>query len=156
MKGSVIATNKKAHFDYFIEEKFEAGIVLVGCEVKSARAGNVTLNDCFCFFDSGELILKNSYIAPYERGSYNNVDARRDRKLLLHKQEIRRLIGKVKEKGYTLVPVKMYFSGNLVKVEIGLGKGKHAYDKKQTIKERDINRSARREIADMARVGKIR
>lgn len=149
MAEKLIAQNKKAHFDYFIEEKTEAGIVLVGCEVKSVRGGNVNLNDCFCFFEDGELYLKNSYIAPYERGSYNNVDARRDRKLLLRKQELRRLYGKIKEKGYTLVPIRMYFSGSLVKIELGLGKGKHTYDKKNTIKERDVNRTAQRELASM-------
>lgn len=156
MQGNVIATNKKAHFDYFIEETFEAGIQLIGCEVKSARAGNVTLSDCFCFFEKGELMLKNSYIAAYERGSYNNLPERRDRKLLMHKQELRRLVGKIKEKGYTLVPVKMYFKNSLVKVELGLGKGKHSFDKKQTVKERDIMRSARRDIAEMSVRGRIR
>ncbi len=156
MAEKLITQNKKAHFDYFIEERIEAGIVLVGCEVKSVRAGNVNLNDCFCFFEKGELWLKNSYIAPYELGSYNNVDSRRDRKLLLKKQELRRLVGKIKEKGYTLVPTRMYFSDSLVKIELGLGKGKHTFDKKATVKERDINKSAQREIAAMARGGRIR
>lgn len=156
MEGNLIAANKKAKFEYFIEESYEAGIVLVGCEVKSARAGNVSIADCFCFFENGELILKNSYFAPYEQGSYNNVDARRDRKLLMHKQQLGRLFGKIKEKGYTLVPVKMYFKNSLVKVELGLGKGKKAYDKKETVRERDIKRSADRDIAAMKRSGRIK
>jgi len=149
MAEKLIAQNKKAHFEYFIEEKYETGIALVGCEVKSVRGGNVTLSDCFCFFENGELYLKNAYIAPYEQGSYNNVEPRRDRKLLLHKRELRRLYGKVKEKGFSLVPIRMYFSGSLVKLEIGLGKGKQAFDKKNTIKERDINRTALRELAHL-------
>lgn len=156
MEENVIATNKKARFEYFIEETYEAGITLVGCEVKSARAGNVNLADSFCFFENGELLLKNCYVAAYEQGSYNNVDVRRDRKLLMHKQELRRLYGKIKEKGYTLVPIKMYFKNSLVKVELGLGKGKKQYDKKQTTRERDIKRSAERDIAAMKRGGHIK
>lgn len=156
MEGSVIATNKKARFEYFIEETYEAGIVLVGCEVKSARVGNVNISDCFCFFENGELILKNCYIAAYEQGSYNNVDTKRDRKLLLHKREMSRLYGKIKEKGYTLIPVRMYFKNSIVKMELGLGKGKKAYDKKDSVRERDIRRSADRDIAAMKRTGRIR
>ena len=109
MADKVIAVNKKAAFEYFIEESFEAGIVLSGCEVKSARGGNVNLSDSFCFFEKGEPMLKNCYIAAYEQGSYNNADTRRDRKLLLHKRQIARLLGKIKEKGYALI---FYFHSN--------------------------------------------
>ena len=146
MEGNVIATNKKARFEYFIEETYEAGITLVGCEVKSARAGNVNLADSFCFFENGELLLKNCYVAAYEQGSYNNVDVRRDRKLLMHKQELRRLYGKIKEKGYTLVPLQVYFKGSLVKVEIGLARGKKLYDKRQDIAKKDQRREAERDF----------
>lgn len=156
MEGNVIAANKKARFEYFIEETYEAGISLVGCEVKSARAGNVNLSDSFCFFENGELLLKNCYFAAYEQGSYNNAEVRRDRKLLLHKQELRRLYGKIKEKGYTLVPIRLYFKNSLIKIEIGLGKGKKSYDKKQTVKERDAKRSAERAISAMKNSGRIR
>ena len=146
MEGNVIATNKKARFEYFIEETYEAGITLVGCEVKSARAGNVNLADSFCFFENGELLLKNCYVAAYKQGSYNNVDVRRDRKLLMHKQELRRLYGKIKEKGYTLVPVQVYFKGSLVKVEIALARGKKLYDKRQDIAKKDARREAERDF----------
>ena len=144
----VIAENKKAYFDYFIEEKTEAGIVLQGSEVKSIRMGQVNLKDSFCFFEDGELVLKNCHITPYEKGSHFNADARRDRKLLLHKKEISRLYGKVKQKGYTLVVTKMYFLKNLVKVELALAKGKHTYDKKETLKRKDIEKSIQRDIAN--------
>ncbi len=156
MADKVIAVNKKAAFEYFIEESFEAGIVLSGCEVKSVRGGNVNLSDSFCFFEKGEPMLKNCYIAAYEQGSYNNADTRRDRKLLLHKRQIVRLLGKIKEKGYALVPLKVYLKNSLVKVELGLGKGKKSYDKKQTVRERDIRRSAERDIAAMKKAGRIR
>ena len=144
----VVAENKKAYFDYFIEEKIEAGIVLEGSEVKSVKLAQVNLKDSFCFFEDGELILKNCLISPYEKGSHFNADPRRDRKLLLHKSEIDRLYGKVKQKGFTLVVTKMYFVKNLVKVELALAKGKHTYDKKETLKNKDIERSTQREIAN--------
>ena len=143
----VIAENKKAYFDYFIEEKVEAGIVLVGSEVKSIKMGQVNLKDSFCFFEDGELVLKNCHVTPYEKGSHFNADPRRDRKLLLHKKEIARLYGKVKQKGYTLVITKMYFVKNLVKVELALAKGKHTFDKRETIKKKDIERATARDIA---------
>lgn len=143
----IIVDNREARFEYFIEDTLEAGISLDGGEVKSVRAGNVSLKDAYCSIYGGELLLKGMHIAVYDRGgSFNVKDSRRERKLLLHKSEIRRLIGKVNEKGFTLVPLKLYFKQSLIKVEIGLCKGKHTYDKKQTIKERDIDRSAKREL----------
>ena len=144
----IIADNRKAYFDYFIEETFEAGIVLEGSEVKSVKMGNINLKDCFCFFEDGELILKNCHITPYEKGSFFNKDARRDRKLLMHRQEIDKIFGKVKQKGFTLVPTKVYFKGNYVKIELALARGKHTYDKKETIKQKDIDRKVKREIAE--------
>lgn len=143
-----ITVNKKAFFDYFVEEKIEAGLSLVGSEVKSAKMGYMNIADSFCFIDGGELILKNCHITPYEKGSYYNPDARRDRKLLLHKKEIARLIGKVKEKGFTLVPLKAYFKGRFLKIELGLCRGKKDYDKKETIKARDLDRQAERDIKE--------
>lgn len=143
--------NRKARFEYEIADKFEAGIELVGSEVKSIRLGHVNLGDSFCFVDGGEIFLKNCFIASYEKGSYYNKEERRSRKLLLHKFEIRRLIGKTKEKGYTLVPLKMYFKGQRVKLEIALAKGKKQFEKKQTIKERDQIRDMNRQIADSKR-----
>lgn len=149
VEKKVVAVNKKARFEYFIEEMFEAGVVLSGAEVKSAKMGHVNLSDSFCFIEGGEIVLKNSLISPYEKGSFFNAEAKRDRKLLLHKKEIMRLVGKIKEKGYTLVPLRAYFSGRYFKIELGLGKGKHLFDKKQTIRERDIKRSADRDIKNM-------
>jgi len=145
----IIDTNKKAYFDYEILDTFEAGIVLSGAEVKSVARGDINLRDGFCHFTDGELYLKNCHITPYDKGSYFNLEAARDRKLLLHKYELRRLIGKIKEKGLTLVPLKIYMKGSLVKLEIGLGKGKKLFDKKQSIKERDLDRHAEREIKDL-------
>ena len=142
----IVAENRKAKFDYFIEERFEAGIALTGAEVKSAKLGHINVADSFCFFSRGELWLKNCLISAYEKSSFFPPDVRRDRKLLLHKREINRLLGKVKEKGFTLVPLLAYFSGSLMKVELGLCKGKHSYDKKQTLRERDIMRQAERDI----------
>ena len=142
-----VAVNKRARFEYFTEETVEAGISLTGGEVKSAKLGRMNISDSFCFIERGEqLILKNCHIAPYEKGSYFNAEARRDRVLLLHKQELRKYIGKVKEKGYTLVPLRAYFKGRYLKLEIGLCRGKHTYDKKEAIKARDLDREARRAL----------
>lgn len=143
-----VAVNRKARFDYFIEETFEAGISLSGSEVKSAKMGHINVADAFCFIEKGRITLKNCRIAPYEKGSSFNPDPLRDKQLLLHKREIARLIGKVREKGYTLVPLKAYFKGRFLKIELGLCKGKHSYDKKQTIRERDLDRQAQRDIAN--------
>ena len=143
----IIATNKSASFEYFIEEKYEAGIVLEGNEVKSLRAGNVNMNDSFCFVRGGEVSVKNMHIAWYEKSdTFSTKDTRRDRKLLLHNGEIAKIAGKINRQGYTLVPLKLYFKGSLVKMEIALCKGKHTYDKKQSIAERDLKRSTDREI----------
>ena len=143
-----VSVNRKARFDYFIEETFEAGISLSGSEVKSAKMGHINVADSFCFIENGGITLKNCRIAPYEKGSSFNPDPLRDKQLLLHKREIARLIGKVREKGYTLVPLKAYFKGRFLKIELGLCKGKHSYDKKQTIRERDLDRQAQRDIAN--------
>ena len=143
----VIAENREARFEYFIEDNFEAGISLDGGEVKSIRAGNISLKDAYCSIYNGELFIKGMHIAVYDKsGSFNQKDSRRDRRLLMHKSEINKLIGKVNEKGYTLVPLKLYFKQSLIKVDLGLCKGKHTFDKKQSIKERDLGREAEREI----------
>ena len=143
-----VAVNKKARFDYFIEETAEAGISLSGAEVKSAKMGHINVADSFCFIGKGGITLKNCRIAPYEKGSVFNLDPLRDRQLLLHKREISRLIGKVREKGYTLVPLRAYFKGRYLKIELGLCKGKHNYDKKNVIRERDLDRQAQRDIKE--------
>ena len=144
----IIEKNKKAYFDYEIEEKFEAGIALKGSEVKSVKMGNISLRDSFCFAENGEIMLKNCYIAPYEKGSVFNEDPRRGRKLLLHKREIARLIGKIKTKGYTLVPTIIYFQKNFVKLEIALAKGKQMHDKRDSLREKDIDRDTERALKD--------
>ncbi|MFR3347693.1 MAG: SsrA-binding protein SmpB, partial [Christensenellales bacterium] len=136
----IVATNKKAFHDYFVLDSFEAGINLVGCEVKSVRAGEVNLKDSYAVIRGGQLVLVSAYIKNYDKGSFSNVDSRRDRRLLMHRQEIMRLLGKVKEKGFSLVPLKMYLNGSLVKVEIGLVMGKQLYDKKKAIAEKDAER----------------
>ncbi len=147
MSEKIICTNRQAQHEYFILERYEAGIVLEGGEVKSLRAGNCNLKDSFCFFTNGELILKNMHIALYEKsGAFNTKDAKRDRKLLLHKEEIVRLNSKVSQKGLTIVPLRLYFNQSLIKVELGLCQGKHTYDKKRSIMEKDINREKMREI----------
>ena len=143
-----VAVNKKARFDYFIEETAEAGISLSGAEVKSAKMGHINVADSFCFIEKGGITLKKCRIAPYEKGSVFNLDPLRDRQLLLHKREISRLIGKVREKGYTLVPLRAYFKGRYLKIELGLCKGKHNYDKKNVIRERDLDRQAQRDIKE--------
>ena len=143
----VIANNKSASFEYFIEEKYEAGIVLEGNEIKSLRAGNVNMNDSFCFVRGNVVSVKNMHIALYDRSdAFSTTDTRRDRKLLLHKKEIAKIAGKINRQGYTLVPLKLYFKDALVKMEIALCRGKHTYDKKQAIAERDVKRSVDRDI----------
>ncbi|MCL2822239.1 MAG: SsrA-binding protein SmpB [Firmicutes bacterium] len=145
----LIEKNKKAYFDYFVEDTVEAGIVLTGCEIKSVRAGQVSLSDCFCHIDKGEAYLKNCYIAPYKHGSIHNADPKQNRKLLLSKKEISRLIGKVKEKGFSLIPLQLYFKGQWVKVLLGLCKGKKLHDKRQVTKEKELMRQAGRDISNM-------
>ena len=143
----LITENRQARHEYFIEESYQTGIVLEGSEVKSIRAWNVNLKDSFCLIANGEVFVKNMHVAVYDKsGAYNTRDSKRDRKLLLNRSEINRLIGKVAEKGYSLIPLEVYFEGSLCKIKIGLCKGKHVYDKKQSLKERDIKRSMEREI----------
>lgn len=146
----VITENRSARFEYFIEDVFEAGISLDGGEVKSIRLGNVSLKDSYCSFYKGSVFIKNMHVAVYKMASaYNVKEAKRDRRLLLHKREISKLCQKVQEKGYTVVPLKVYLSGSLIKVEIGLCKGKHTYDKKETVKNRDLDRLAQRELKNL-------
>ena len=143
----IITTNKSASFEYFIEEKYEAGIQLEGNEVKSLRLGNVNMNDSFCFLREGEVCVKNMHIALYDKSdAFSTKETRRDRKILLHKKEIDKIAGKINRQGYTLVPLKLYFKGSLAKIEVALCRGKHAYDKKQAIAERDVKRSVERDI----------
>jgi SsrA-binding protein len=144
-----IATNKKAYNDYFIEETFECGIALTGTEVKSLRQNRAALRDSFATVRNGEVWLHNVHISPYSHGNRANVDPDRKRKLLLHKKEIRYLIGKTKERGFTLVPLKLYFSpSNIVKVELGLARGKKNYDKRDSIAKRDQQRDVERALRD--------
>ncbi len=138
----LVAQNKKAHFEYFLEELFEAGLSLSGTEVKSLRQGKCSLKESFVRIEKGEAFLYNMHISPYEQGNIFNKDPLRTRKMLLHKSEIRRLIGKVKTDGYTIVPVRLYFKGNYAKVEIALAKGKKLYDKRQDIAKKDQRREA--------------
>ncbi len=145
-KKTVVAVNKKAAFDYYFVETFEAGIVLEGSEVKSVKRGDVSLRDSFCFFENGNLELKNCRITPYAKLGAFAPDPVRTRRLLLHRVQKARLDAKAREKGFTIVPVKMYFVGRFVKVEIALARGKKNFEKKQVIKERDINRTAAREM----------
>lgn len=143
----IISTNKKAYHDYFVEETFEAGIALKGTEVKSLRESGASLRDSFATIRKGEVWLHGLHIAPYSHGNRSNVDPDRERKLLLRKHQIRYLIGKTKEQGYTLVPLSLYLSpNNLVKVELGLARGKKLYDKREAIAERDRMRDVEREL----------
>ena len=145
MDGKIISTNRVANHEYFILDRFEAGIVLDGGEVKSVRNGNCNLKDSFCLFSNGEIFVKNMHIAVYDKsGAFNVRNAVRDRKLLLNKAEIIKLSSKVAEKGLTVVPLKLYFKGALIKMELGLCQGKHTYDKKRTLMEKDIEREKER------------
>ncbi|MCR5430542.1 MAG: SsrA-binding protein SmpB [Eubacterium sp.] len=141
-----IAKNKKARHDYFIEETYEAGIVLVGTEVKSLRQGHCSIKQAYITVKKGEIEICGMHINPYEKGNIFNKDPLRKRKLLLHKYEINKLVGLIKEKGYTLVPLEVYFKGSYVKLEIGLAKGKKKADKRQDIKKKDQQREARRDL----------
>ncbi|MCI9140042.1 SsrA-binding protein SmpB [bacterium 1XD42-8] len=142
----LIANNKKARFDYFIEEKKEAGIVLHGTEVKSLRMGKCSIKESFIRIENGEVFIYGMHISPYEKGNIFNKDPLRVRKLMLHRGEINKLLGKSAEKGYTIVPLQVYLKGSLVKVEIGLAKGKKLYDKRQDIAKKDQLREARKEF----------
>ncbi len=136
----IVANNKKARRDYHLSDEVEAGIVLKGTEVKSIREGRVTIKDSYAEIKNGELFLRQLHISPYTFAHYDNHDPLRSRKLLLHNSEIKRLIVKTKERGFTIIPLKVYFKNGKVKVQIALAKGKKLYDKRETIKERDVNR----------------
>ena len=140
MGEKLICTNKRAYHEYFIEEKFEAGMVLTGTEVKSLRLGKANMSDSFAMVKSGEAFLHNLHISPYAFGNRENHDPERMRKLLLHKTEIVKLFGRVREQGYSLVPLRLYFKNGLVKVEMGLAKGKKLYDKREDMKKKDHSR----------------
>jgi SsrA-binding protein len=142
----IITQNKKARHDFAIVETYEAGMVLAGTEVKSCRLGKVNLKDSYGKIKGGEIFLVNCHISPYDFGNRANHDPLRERKLLFHKQEIRRLYGKVKERGFSLVPLKMYLKGGRVKVEMALGRGKKAYDKREEIRRRDLKREIQQEF----------
>ena len=146
MSDRIVAKNKKAYHEYFIEDKYEAGLVLVGTEVKSIRQGKVNLKDSYVSIKNGEAFVYNMHISPYEKGNIFNKDPLRPKKLLLHKKEIEKLSSKMKEKGFTIVPVEVYFKGSLVKVEIALAKGKKLYDKRADIAKKDQKREAQRDF----------
>ena len=142
----LIANNKKAYHDYFIDEKYEAGIELFGTEVKSLRMGKCSIKESFIKIENNQVYVYGMHISPYEKGNIFNKDPLRSRKLLLHKLEIRKLQAKIKENGYTLVPLQVYFKGSLVKVEIGLARGKKLYDKRDDIAKKDAKREIEREF----------
>lgn len=149
--NKTIADNRKAYHDYFVLEKYEAGIALVGTEVKSVRAGNVNLKDAWCAVENGQLMLKGVHISPYEQGNIFNREPRRDRVLLMHKNEIMRLYGRIKQEGLTLIPLSLYFKEGRIKAEIGLCKGKKEYDKRDSAAkkaaDRDIERTMKERFA---------
>lgn len=147
----IVAQNKKARHDYFIEQTLEAGIVLSGTEVKSIRQGKVNLKDSYASIENGEVILNGMHISPYEQGNIFNKEPMRARKLLLHKYEINKLIGSIQQKGLTLVPIQLYFKRGKVKVELGIGKGKKLYDKREDIAEKDAKREIDRKLKESQR-----
>jgi len=151
MSEKIICRNKKAYHDYFVEESFEAGIALVGTEVKSLRAGKAQLVDSYAVFRGEELFLLNAHISPYSHAALNNHDPTRSRKLLLHKKELQRLLGKVNERGFSLVPLRLYFKNGRVKAEIGLVKGKKMHDKREVMKEKAMNKDVERELKERSR-----
>lgn len=144
----IIATNKKAYYEYSIDEVYEAGIMLLGTEVKSLRLGNVNIKESFCRIRNGELFLNNMNISPYEQGNRENHDPTRERKLLLHKVEIDKLARKVDERGFSLVPTKIYFKNSLVKIEIGVGRGKKMHDKRESLKRKQADRETAKIIKE--------
>lgn len=146
-----IATNKKAWHDYFIEDKIEAGIELSGTEVKSIRQGGMGLKDAYCIFKDGEIFAKGMRISPYEKGNIFNKDPLRERRLLLHKKEIMQLFGKTKQDGYSLIPLAVYFKGSIVKIELGLAKGKKLYDKRESQAKKDATREMDRTLKSRTR-----
>ena len=149
--GRIVATNRKALRDYFVEETYEAGLALQGSEVKSVRGGKVNLADSYAVVKDSEVFLVNMHISPYEYDTVVRPDPKRTRKLLLHKQEIRKLIGKTEEKGYALVPLRVYFSGRHAKVELGLGKGKKLFDKRREMADKTAKREIEREMKERTR-----
>ncbi len=149
--GRIIAQNRKAYHDYFVDEKYEAGIALFGTEVKSVRGGAVNLKDAYCSVKNGELYVIGMHISPYEQGNIFNREPRRERKLLMHKREIMKLSGLMTQKGYTLVPLSLYFSGKNVKVEVGLCRGKKLYDKRDALAEKQTNREIDRRMRDQSK-----
>jgi SsrA-binding protein len=147
-----VATNKKAFHDYFVEESLEAGIVLSGTEIKSIRQGGVNLKDAWCTVEEGEMLVKQMHISPYEKGNIFNKQPLRERKLLLHKREIMRLFGLVKQQqGLTLIPLSIYFKGSLIKVQLGVCRGKKLYDKRATAAKRDADRNIQRALKEQSR-----
>ena len=144
----LISKNPTAHHNYFIENTVETGIVLTGTEIKSIRAGKVNLKDSFAILKNGEIYMCNLHISPYEHGNIYNKDPLRDRKLLLNKREIHKLIGLIKQKGYSLIPVSMYFKNSFVKIELGIGKGKKLYDKRDEIAKKDAIRNVERSLKE--------
>ncbi len=149
--SKTVANNRRARFEYFIEETFEAGIVLVGTEVKSIRQGKVSLNEAFCLIENGEVFIHNMHISPYDHGNIQNLDPARKRKLLLHRREIDRLFGAVQADGMALIPLSVNIRRSLVKVDIALARGKKLYDKREAQKERDHQREMDRAISDFNR-----
>ena len=147
----VMARNREAHHEYFVEEEFEAGIELMGTEVKSIRAGTLNLKDAWCGIKDGEMLLNQMHISPYDHGNRFNPDPRRPRRLLMHKREIMRLLGKVKQDGYSLIPLSVYFKGSRVKINVGLCKGKKLHDKRQAAAERDMKREIDRAMKERFR-----
>jgi SsrA-binding protein len=142
----LVANNKKAYFDYFIEDKYEAGIALHGTEVKSLRAGKCSIKEAFLRIEHGEVFVYGMHISPYEKGNIFNKDPLRVRKLLLHGYEINKIAGQLATKGYTLVPLQVYFKGSLVKIQIGLARGKKLYDKREDIAKKDMRREAEKDF----------
>jgi SsrA-binding protein len=147
-EGKVIAQNRKANHDFFIEETYESGLVLKGTEIKSIRAGRVNLKDAFARIHNGEVFIHNMHISPYEQGNRFNHDPLRNRKLLLHRKEISKLIGLTQQQGYSLVPLKMYIKNGVAKLLIGLGKGKKKYDKRDDLKQKQAKRDIERAMKD--------
>lgn len=142
----LISNNKKAYFDYFIEDTWEAGIALHGTEVKSVRMGKCSIKEAFIRVEDGEVFVYNMHISPYEKGNIFNKDPLRVKKLLLHRHEVNKILGEVTQKGYTLVPLQVYLKGSLVKVQVGLGRGKKLYDKRDTIAKKDQRREAEKDF----------
>ena len=146
-----IASNRKAYHDYFVEEKYEAGLALCGTEVKSIRMGHVNLKDAFCVVKDGQMVVHGMHVSPYEKGNIFNRDPLRPRQLLMHKREILRLYGRVKQAGYTLVPLSIYFKGPHIKLEVGLCKGKKRFDKREAAAARDAKREMDRHLKERNR-----